>query len=96
MVDDAAENPRAVPGDNSKKKTTFAIDRLRGLVERIERLESERKDLGSDIRDIYLEARSAGFDTKVLRELIKIRRKDPAEVDEEQALLDVYKNGLGM
>ena len=73
-----------------------AADRLRSLVERIERLEEERKALGGDIKDIYAEAKSAGFDVKVLRALIALRRKEPAEVEEQETLLDVYRRALGM
>ncbi len=74
----------------------IAADRLRGIVERIERLEEERKALGSDIRDIYAEAKSAGFDVKVLRQLIRVRRQEPADVEEQETLLDVYRRALGM
>ena len=74
----------------------IAADRLRSLVERIERLEEERKALGSDIKDIYAEAKSAGFDVKVLRQLIRIRRLDEDDRDEQEALLDTYKRALGM
>ena len=74
----------------------IAADRLRSVIERIERLEDERKALGSDIRDIYSEAKSAGFDVKVIRQLISIRRKEPAEVEELESLLDVYRRALGM
>ena len=73
-----------------------AADRLRSLIERIERLEEERKALGSDIKDIYAEAKSAGFDVKVLRQLISMRKKEPAEVEEQETLLDVYRRALGM
>src|SRR6195952_1150015 len=74
----------------------IAADRLRSLIERIERLEEERKALGSDIRDIFAESKSAGFDVKVLRQLISIRRKEPAEVEEQESLLDIYRRALGM
>lgn len=74
----------------------IAADRLRSIVERIERLEEERKALGGDIRDIYAEAKSAGFDVKVLRALISIRKKEPADVEEQETLLDVYRRALGM
>ena len=74
----------------------IAADRLRSLVERIERLEEERKALGSDIKDIYAEAKSAGFDVKVLRQLIRIRKQEAAEVEEQETLLDVYRRALGM
>lgn len=74
----------------------LAGDRLRSLVERIERLEEERKALSSDIRDIYAESKSAGFDAKVMRQLVRIRKMEPAEVEEQETLLDLYKRALGM
>jgi uncharacterized protein (UPF0335 family) len=84
-----AEQPQTKTGG-------IAADRLRSLVERIERLSEEQKSIGSDIKDIYAEAKSAGFDVKVLRQLIKIRREEPAEVEEQETLLDVYRRALGM
>ncbi|MGI4794426.1 MAG: DUF2312 domain-containing protein [Janthinobacterium lividum] len=74
----------------------IAADRLRSLIERIERLEEERKALGSDIKDIFAEAKSAGFDVKVIRQLIMIRKKEPADVEEAETLLDLYRRALGM
>ena len=73
-----------------------SAERLRSLVERIERLESERTALGTDIKDIYAEAKSAGFDVKVMRQLIRIRKQEPADVEEQEALLNVYRRALGM
>jgi uncharacterized protein (UPF0335 family) len=78
------------------KPTNVAGERLRSIVERIERLEEERKALASDIKDIYSEAKSAGFDIKVLKELIKVRRLEPATVEEQETLLDVYRRAIGM
>ena len=66
------------------------------IVDRIERLEGERKAIGGDIRDIYAEAKSAGFDVGVLRELIRIRKQEPADVEEQETLLDTYRRALGM
>lgn len=74
----------------------IAADRLRSIVERIERLEEERKSLGSDIRDIYAEAQGAGFDCKVVRQVVSIRKREPADVEEQEALLDLYRRALGM
>ena len=74
----------------------IAADRLRSLIERIERLEEERKALGSDIKDIYQEAKSAGFDVKVLRQLIRMRKQEAAEIEEQETLLDLYRRALGM
>ena len=73
----------------------MSADRLRSLVERIERLEEERKALGNDIKDIYAEAKSAGFDVKVLRQLIRERKQDPADVEEHESLLEIYRRALG-
>lgn len=73
-----------------------AADRLRSIVDRIERLHEERKALSSDISDIYKEAKSAGFDVKVLRALIRVRAQDPGDVEEQETLLDVYRRALGM
>ena len=72
-----------------------AAERLISIVERIEKLEEERKLLQADIKDIYTEAKSAGFDTKVLRMVIANRKKDQAEWEEQQALLETYMRALG-
>jgi uncharacterized protein (UPF0335 family) len=82
--------------EKEPKKGGIAADRLRSLVERIERLEEERKALANDIKDIYAEAKSAGFDVKVLRQIIRLRKQEPAEVEEQETLLDLYKRALGM
>ncbi len=82
--------------EGSAQWGNIAADRLRSLVERIERLEEERKALANDIKDIYAEAKSAGFDVKVLRQLIRVRKQEPAEVEEQETLLDVYRRALGM
>jgi uncharacterized protein (UPF0335 family) len=74
----------------------IAADRLRSLIDRIERLEEERKALGNDIKDIYQEAKSAGFDVKVLRTLIRMRKQEAAEIEEQETLLDLYRRALGM
>jgi uncharacterized protein (UPF0335 family) len=92
MPADAAAKPRS----SEPKTGGIAADRLRSIVERIERLEEERKALGNDIKDIYAEAKSAGFDVKVLRQIIKLRKQEPAEVEEQETLLDVYRRALGM
>jgi uncharacterized protein (UPF0335 family) len=74
----------------------IAADRLRSIIERIERLEEEKRSLSSDIKDIYAEAKSSGFDNKVLRALITLRRKEPAEVEEQETLLELYRRALGI
>lgn len=77
-------------------KGGVAAAQLRSFVERIERLEEERKGLGDDIRDVYAEAKGQGYDTKVMRQVIRIRKKDASERQEEEALLDLYLHALGM
>ena len=74
----------------------IAADRLRSIIERIERLEEERKALAGDIKDIYAEAKSAGFDPKVIRRIVSIRKQEPADVEEHETLLDLYRRALGM
>ncbi|MBB6458798.1 DUF2312 domain-containing protein, partial [Acetobacter lovaniensis] len=74
----------------------IAADRLRSIVERVERLEEERKGLAGDIKDIFTEAKSAGFEVKVLRQIIRIRKQDPDDVEEQETLLDIYRRALGM
>ena len=74
----------------------IAVDRLRSIIERVERLEEERKALAGDIKDIFAEAKSAGFDVKVIRQIISLRKKEPAEVEEQETLLDLYRRALGM
>ncbi|MCS6892670.1 MAG: DUF2312 domain-containing protein [Rhodovarius sp.] len=86
----------AKAADQQEEVGGIAVERLRSIVERIERLEEERRALASDIKDIYAEAKSAGFDTKVLRQVIALRRKEPAEVQEQETLLDLYRRALGM
>lgn len=70
--------------------------RLRSIVERIERLEEERKNLANDIKDVFQEAKSAGFETGALKEVLKDRRREPAEVEERDMLVDAYRRALGM
>ena len=74
----------------------IAAERLRSFVERIERLEEERAALGADIREVYSEAKGVGFDTKVLRQLIRLRKLDSQDRQEQEAVLDLYKSALGM
>lgn len=73
-----------------------ARDQLRAFVERIERLEEEKKALSDDIRDVFAEAKGSGFDTGVMRQVIRLRKKDAAERREEESILDLYLHALGM
>jgi uncharacterized protein (UPF0335 family) len=74
----------------------IAVDRLRSLIERIERLEEEKSELAGDIRDIFAEAKSAGFDVKTMRTIIKLRKKNAADRDEEEYLLETYRRALDL
>ena len=76
--------------------TTIARDQLKAIVERIERLEEEKQALAGDIRDVYAEAKANGFDTKTLRQVIRMRKLEANERQEQEALLDLYLNALGM
>jgi uncharacterized protein (UPF0335 family) len=78
------------------EKGGAAGERLRQLIEKIERLEEERKALGGDIREVYLEAKGSGFEPKVMRQVIKLRKLDKAALQEQEALLETYKHALGM
>ena len=75
---------------------SVAQDQIRAFVERIERMEEEKKAIADDIKEIYAEAKGNGFDTKVLRQVIRIRKQDRAERLEQEALLDLYMAALGM
>jgi uncharacterized protein (UPF0335 family) len=74
----------------------LAAERLQSFVQRIERLEEERAALGADIREVYSEAKSAGFDVKTLRQVIRLLKLDRADRQEQEALLDLYKRALDM
>lgn len=69
---------------------------LRSYIERIERLEEEKKAIADDIKEVFAEAKGNGFDTKTIRQILKIRKTDAAELEEQDYLLDVYKRALGM
>lgn len=91
-------------GHNSRKKSdeetssgqTVAGAQLKAFIERIERLEEEKQSIADDIKDVYAEAKGNGFDTKTMRQIIKLRKKDKAEREEEEAMLDLYLSALGM
>ena len=69
---------------------------LRAFVERFERLEAEKKDIADQQKEVMAEAKGRGYDVKVLRKIIALRKKDPAEISEEEAVLELYKEALGM
>jgi uncharacterized protein (UPF0335 family) len=74
----------------------IAAERLRQIVARIERLEEEKKALAEDIKEVYAEAKGAGFDTKIIRQIIRLRKVEEADRQEQEALLDLYMQALGM
>lgn len=76
--------------------SSVAADQLKVFIERIERLEEEKAGLASDISDVYSEAKGNGFDTKALRKIIALRKKDHAERQEEEAILELYMQAMGM
>lgn len=75
---------------------TVAAGQLRAFIERIERLEEGKQSIADDIKDVYAEAKGTGFDTKAIRTIIRLRKKDQAERSEEETILDLYKAALGM
>ena len=84
-MDDAAFNTESV-----------AADQLKSFIERIERLEEEKAGIAGDIKEVYAEAKGNGFDTKVIRKIIAIRKRDYAERQEEEAIMELYLQALGM
>lgn len=81
----------AQPGHNA-----IAGEQLRAFIERIERLEEEKKGIADDIRDVFAEAKSGGFDPKIMRQVVRLRKQDKDERQEQEALLDLYLHALGM
>lgn len=78
------------------KAGPIRADVLKSFVERVERLEEERKAIGSDVRDVYAEAKGVGYDVKTMKKIVQERRQDAADRDEQEALLDTYRHALGM
>ena len=74
----------------------IAAAKLRSFVERIEKLETEKTELAADIREVYAEAKGTGFDVKILRQVVRMRKMDKADFQEQEAILDLYLNALGM
>ena len=86
----------AAEKEQEQAGTRFAKDHLKAFVERIERLEEEKKTLADDIKDVYGEAKSMGFDVKALRTIIRMRKEDTDERKEHEAILETYLHALGM
>ena len=75
---------------------TIAVDQLRLFIERIERLEEEKKGIADDIRDVYAEAKAVGYDAKIMRQIVRLRKMKPDDRAERDALLDTYRCALGL
>ncbi len=71
-------------------------DRLRLLIERVERLEEEKKGISDDIRDVYAEAKAVGYDTKIMRQIVKLRKMTPDDLATQDAVLDTYRAAIGL
>ena len=86
----------AAAAEKEQPATRFAKDQLKAFVERIERLEEEKKALSDDIRDVYAESKANGFDVKALHSIVRLRKQEPTERQEQQLILETYMNALGM
>lgn len=87
-------NPRAVPGDNTKNDKGISAQRLKAFILRVERLEEEKKGLGADVCEVYAEAKSGGFDPKIMRKVVALRKIDKAARLEQEALIQVYNDAM--
>ena len=81
---------------NGASTGAIAVDHLRSFIERVERLEEEKAALTADIREVYSEAKGTGFDTKIMRQVVRLRKLDKADFQEREAILDLYMSALGM
>ena len=86
----------AVSAAKEAPATRFAKDQLRTIIERVERLEEEKKAIANDIRDVYAEAKGNGYDVKALRSVVRLRKQDKQEREEQEAILETYLQALGM
>lgn len=98
---DGKERPNDMPGvthadEVTETSQTVAAGQLRAFIERVERLEEEKKTISDDIKEVFAEMKGTGFDVKAVRKLIRLRKQDQAERQEEEAILDLYKAALGM
>lgn len=80
----------------TESSQTIAAGQLRAIIERIERLEEDKKAISEDIKDVYAESKGNGFDPAAIRAIVRLRKKEPNEREEEEAILDLYKSALGM
>ena len=82
--------------DATNTDATNSDDRLRLLIERVERLEEEKKGIADDIRDVYAEAKAVGYDAKIMRQIVRLRKMAPDDRREMETILDLYKAALGL
>jgi len=84
--------------DRAVRDAAFSVtaDELRQFIERAEQLEAEKKDIAEQVKEVFAEAKGRGYDTKIIRKIIALRKRKPDDVAEEQAILDMYKSALGM
>ncbi|MCR9220369.1 MAG: DUF2312 domain-containing protein [Alphaproteobacteria bacterium] len=99
-MSETAGFPNADPKEQTDEETpvseTPTGQRLRSFIERVERLEEEKKAIADDVKEVFAEAKSQGFDVKTMRKIISLRKKDPDDRAEEDALLETYMSALGM
>ena len=86
----------ATAAAQEQPSTSFAKEQLKAVVERVERLEEEKKAIADDIKDVYAEAKAHGFDVKALRTIVRLRKQDTDERKEQEAILETYMHALGM
>jgi uncharacterized protein (UPF0335 family) len=82
--------------EEEQPATRFAKDQLKAFVERVERLEEEKKAIADDIRDVYAEAKANGYDAKAMRTIVRLRKQEPDERKEQETILETYMHALGM
>lgn len=87
-----------MPADETNSEASYRVtaDELRSFVERIERLEQEKKDIAEQVKEVLAEAKGRGYDTAVMRKVIALRKRDRDDIAEEEAVLEMYKEALGM
>lgn len=95
-MSDYSTNPAVTEDASGDATYKVTANELRQFVERIERLDAEKKDLAEQQKEVMAEAKGRGYDTKVLRKVIALRKREPNDIAEEEAVLDMYKEALGM
>jgi uncharacterized protein (UPF0335 family) len=96
MPKDAARRKEDDTDNEATEVGGVAGQRLKSLIERIERLEDEKKGLADDVKDVYAEAKGVGFDAPTIRRIVKLRKMEPEKIREQDELLDLYKSAIGM